>query len=310
MTNRCLWVGMTVMLGACDAAFDLVTVTIPDAPPPDAAPDAPPPDGANELGFAAPSRLVVLGTTSAEGDPTLPTDMTEIYFKSNRPGGAGGDDLWFSTRASTTEPWSAPTLSPLSTSDHENACRIAPDGRTIWFRRSPAAGGNGMVLVSTRATRSDPWTTPVVLNELDTAVGDAQLVSTDPDQVIGYLSSRRVTTVSRLRIFRTTRTDKTQPWGTPMEVTELLDDNETYSQGPWATPDDLSIVFGSNRDPNGCDLWLARRASNQDPFGTPVCMTEIATLAFDADPWISPDLRHVYFTSNASGNYELWEAHR
>jgi len=310
MTNRWLWVAMAAKLVACDAAFDLVTVTVPDASPPDAAPDAPPPDGADELGFAPPTRLVVFGTGSIEGDPTLPTDMTEIYFKSNRPGGAGGDDLWFSTRASTSDPWPAPTLSPLSTSDHENASRIAPDGLTIWFRRSPAAGGNGTVMMSTRTTRNDAWTTPVVLNEFSSSTEDAQFMSSDPARLVGYLSSKRVTTVSRLRTFRTTRTSTAQSWGTPMEVTELLDDAETFNQSPWATPDDLAIVFVSNRDPGGCDLWLARRTSTQDPFGTPICLTEISTLAFDADPWISPDLRHIYFTSTATGNYELWEAHR
>jgi hypothetical protein len=31
---------------------------------------------------------------------------------------------------------------------------------------------------------------------------------------------------------------------------------------------------------------------------------------FDADPWISPDLRHIVFVNTSTGNYELSEASR
>jgi Tol biopolymer transport system component len=39
-----------------------------------------------------------VNSPSAEGQPTMSADRKTLYFFSNRPGGLGGADLWFSTR--------------------------------------------------------------------------------------------------------------------------------------------------------------------------------------------------------------------
>ncbi len=301
-----------LLLAGCDGVFDLTHVRPPDASVIDGAPDAPA-DALWELGFSMPQPIEALRSTSSEGDPTLPSDMKEIYFKSTRPGGMGKDDIWFAVRATVDDPWSEPAVvTELATADYENAPRIAPDGLTMWFRRSPAAGGSGTTMVTTRATRSGPWSVPMAVPGLDGTLGDGQFTSTSPEQTVGYLSSKRPTGTGKLRVFRTSRAGSGDPWGTPVELTELLGD-ETYIQSPWVTPDDLTMIVTMDRSgcqTNGGDLWLFQRASAQDPFGPPVCLAEVFTLAFDADPWISPDLRHVYFASPSTGNYDLFEAHR
>lgn len=313
-----LWIGAraavsAILLVGCDGIFDLTHVRPPDASVIDGAPDAPW-DALWELGFSAPMPVMGLQSSALDGDPTLPTDMLEIYFKSDRPGGMGKQDIWYATRATTADPWSAPqVVTELATVDYENAPRIAPDGLTMWFRRSPAAGGTGSTMITTRSSRTGTWSAPMTVPVLDGTLGDGQFMSSSPGQTVAYLSSKRPSGSDKLRVFRAERASSSDPWGTPVEVSELLG-SESYIQGPWVTPDDLTMIVSMANRPgchvDGVDLWLFQRATTQDPFGAPLCLSEAMTLAFDADPWISPDLRHIYFTSTATGNYDLFEAHR
>jgi hypothetical protein len=297
-----------MMLTGCDQAFDLTPVTLHDARP-----DMPP-DGPEEWGFSIVQPVLNLNhTTASDGDPTLTSDMTEIYFKSSRTtGGAGLEDIWYSTRATVSDAWSEPALSSLSTAAHDNQPRIAPDGLTIWFRRG--AGVLAQLMVSTRSSAMDDslWSTPMVLMELDAKSPDpedAALMSSASPPVVGFLMSKRSNSTN-LRIHRTTRANATAAWGIPEEVIELA--GGTYEQSPWVTPDQLTIVFDSDRA--GCvgggDLWLASRASAGDPFGAPICLREINSFSFESAPWISPDLRHVFYRSGGSGGGDIWEAHR
>ena len=57
--------------------------------------------------------------------PAIRRDGLEMFLTSNRPGGSGLLDLWVSTRASTSDPWSTPVnLGPLINS-------AAVDGRAV-----------------------------------------------------------------------------------------------------------------------------------------------------------------------------------
>jgi hypothetical protein len=71
-------------------------------------------------------------------------DGREIFITSNRPGGQGGNDLWVSTRASTSEPWSAPVnLGPaVNGAFLDGAPALSSDGQTLFFY-SDRPGGVG-----------------------------------------------------------------------------------------------------------------------------------------------------------------------
>jgi hypothetical protein len=68
---------------------------------------------------------------------------------------------------------------------------------------------------------------------------------------------------------------------------------------PLVTADELTIIFGSDRDsPNsrgGLDIWMATRPSPSAPFGAEHVVGELATAAHDIPTWISPDGCHLYF---------------
>jgi hypothetical protein len=103
--------------------------------------------------FGAPA--LVPGVNSAQNDfrPNLRRDGLEMFFDSNRPGGSGGLDLWSSTRARTSDAWSAPqNLTTLNSSADELRATLSWDGTTLYFG-STRAGGEGSqdIYVTTRA---------------------------------------------------------------------------------------------------------------------------------------------------------------
>ena len=67
-----------------------------------------------------------------------------LFFGSDRPGGLGGFDIWFSERESIEAPWSAPTnFGPsINTPQRDNDAVFWPEGATFFFR-SDGRGGLG-----------------------------------------------------------------------------------------------------------------------------------------------------------------------
>jgi hypothetical protein len=94
--------------------------------------------------FGAPGLAVRLNTAQGDFRPNLRRDGLEIFFDSNRPGGIGGLDLWTSTRATTSEPWSPPTNlgSGVNSAVNDLRASLSWDGTTLYFG-SFRAGGEG-----------------------------------------------------------------------------------------------------------------------------------------------------------------------
>lgn len=76
--------------------------------------------------------------------PTPRRDGLELFLTSNRTGTLGGTDLWVSTRASTTDPWSAPLNLGASINSTAGDSRGAISfSRTSLVFFSTRAGGQG-----------------------------------------------------------------------------------------------------------------------------------------------------------------------
>ncbi len=104
--------------------------------------------------FATPTLAPGLNTAQNDSRPNLRRDGLEIFFDSNRPDGIGGLDLWSSTRATTSDPWSAPQNLGANVNSSANELRptLSWDGTTLYFG-STRAGGEGSqdLYVTTRA---------------------------------------------------------------------------------------------------------------------------------------------------------------
>ncbi|MCK5269586.1 MAG: PD40 domain-containing protein [Sedimentisphaerales bacterium] len=77
-----------------------------------------------------------LHTDGARGtEPSLTTDeLTIVWHSGNRPGSAGGIDLWLATRPSTEEPFgNIRPIDEVNTSNNETSPYILADGLTLYF---------------------------------------------------------------------------------------------------------------------------------------------------------------------------------
>ena len=108
-------------------------------------------------GTFGPASLVEgLNTTSIDARPNVrERDGLEVFFDSNRPGGSGPFDLWTSTRASVSDPWSPPTnLGPLvNSSVTEQRPSLSWDGTALYFLSDRTGGSGALDLWVTTRTK-------------------------------------------------------------------------------------------------------------------------------------------------------------
>jgi hypothetical protein len=100
---------------------------------------------------------------------SISPDGLQLYFMDvfgPRPGGHGSSDLWVTTRATVSDPWSDPVnLGPtVNSSSVDGAPSISADGLSLFFdSQRPGGYGGYDIWVTTRETTADDWGTPVNL---------------------------------------------------------------------------------------------------------------------------------------------------
>ncbi len=86
-------------------------------------------------------------------------------------------------------------------------------------------------------------------------------------------------------------------------------------ENPSLTADLLELYFSSDREggEGDVDLWVARRASPNDPFGEPTNLSELNTEEFESSPAVSADGLTLWFGSDregGAGGTDVWVARR
>jgi hypothetical protein len=125
--------------------------------------------GLGSFSTAVPVTEVNLPPPAAEGCPIETADGLSILFASNRPGGAGGNDIWASDRETVGSPWQAPrNLGDPINSAAADFCPT-PVGRSLFFvservdngTATPPCGGGDIYL--SRQSPAGGWSAPVML---------------------------------------------------------------------------------------------------------------------------------------------------
>lgn len=258
--------------------------------------------------FGAPTPVVALASTSLDDDPTMTADGLELYFNSNRTGGAGGNDIWLATRASRSDAWAAPTpVAEVNTTLSETTPGVSADGLSLYFASTRVEGlGATDIYVAMRASRTDPWSAPVLVTELCTTASEHGVQPSASELAIVFNSNRDGAT----QLYIATRTSVTEPWGMPRALPELASGDEA---DPSIAALERVMLFHSSTRSAGvgaAELYLARRADPTLPFEAPVPITELNSPTSDSDGWISEDLRYILFTSDRSGVSQIYEASR
>ena len=248
---------------------------------------------ASAQGFGPWSQPVNLGPAinSAADDmhPALSKDGLSLYFSSNRPGGAGGLDLWVSQRDSIDSPWRPPqNLVMLNTQYDEHAANLTMDGHWMFFYSTRPGGCNGgasaELWASRRHNRHDAlaWEPPINLGcTLNVPGADEGAPAYWRDEETHYLYFARnftPTDPNGFQIYLSTCTEELNEcnqqrlWSPAEYVTELNSPGHRTTKTGIRQRDGLEMIVTSNRTgtTGGIDLWVTTRASAHDPWRTPV----------------------------------------
>lgn len=109
--------------------------------------------------FGAAALVPELSSSSQDQGPFMRKDGLEFFLSSARPGTLGGIDLWVSTRANTSDPWSAPVhLGSANSAVVDDRPTLSFDGTALYFQslRGDGLGANDIyVLTRTKLKGED-----------------------------------------------------------------------------------------------------------------------------------------------------------
>jgi hypothetical protein len=102
-----------------------------------------------------------VNTSHWESQPSISADGKKLFFSSNRPGGTGGKDLWYSVMDDRNQ-WSSPVNmgDKINTDGDEMSPFIHFDGKTLYFASDGRTGLGGFDIYMTRMTSDSTWSEP------------------------------------------------------------------------------------------------------------------------------------------------------
>ena len=260
--------------------------------------------------FGTPTNLgPTVNSSSVDWMPSISADGLSLYFSSRRGGGLGAEDIYVTTRATTSDPWGEPVNlgPPVNTSNWEQGPSISADGLTLFFSSYNRPGGSGGddIYVTTRATTDDPWGTPVNLGPKVNSSAHDWAPSISVDGLELFFGSKRSGGYGGYDLWVTTRETIHDEWGSPVNLGGTVNSAHT-THGMSISHDGLLLFFSSDRPggSGGYDFWVTRRETTKDPWGTPVNLGPPvnSSAVYDQTPNISADGSTLYFTTERHGD--------
>jgi Tol biopolymer transport system component len=269
--------------------------------------------------FGKPQNLgPVVNSSSGDAGTNVSPDGLELYFSSNRLGGLGGWDLYVSTRKSINDRWGPPgnVGAPVNSEYDESYPSLSSDGLTLYFsdpysaKLRPGVLGGADIWMTTRASRSDPWMTPVNVGAPINSSSMDISPTISGDGLILVFASNRAGGKGSYDLWISTRATIQDDWGPPVNL------GASVNSSAWAAECSLSsdglAVFFCSSGPGSWDILMTSRKSRDEPWGQAVNLGPLVnSTAADGSTGISPDMRTLYFCSDrpgSFGSYDLYEA--
>lgn len=133
-----------------------------------------------------------VNSSSWESQPSINADGKMLFFSSNRPGGFGGKDLWYSVYKSNKK-WSVPKNlgNVINTSGDEMSPFIHFDGKTLYFSSDGRPGMGGLDIYISRMQEDSTWTDPKNLGYPINTYNDEMGLTIESGGQKAYFSSKR-----------------------------------------------------------------------------------------------------------------------
>jgi hypothetical protein len=199
--------------------------------------------------WGAPQPADALNTEQRETGIALAADGLSILWSSDRPGGAGGLDVYIATRASRAAAWTdIARVAELSSAGDDLISALADGGRRALLARRANEDGDYALFTAERSAPDAPFGAPAPIAELDAdgeesdaflLAGGTELLFTRGGDL--YLAQRPAAG---------------GPFGEPALVTDLNSDAD--DRDAWASDDFGYVVFSSERSGEH-RLYEARR---------------------------------------------------
>ena len=142
--------------------------------------------------WSVPRHLNVINSHFDDRMPVVSHDGAQMYFVSNRPGGFGGNDLWYSERDLSTGLWSPPVNAgeAMNTRYNEISPTLSVDGRMLFFS-SDRPGGFGHYDLYMNRKQAGLWSPAKNLGEDFNSERDDESLSMTHDSLWAYFASDR-----------------------------------------------------------------------------------------------------------------------
>jgi outer membrane protein OmpA-like peptidoglycan-associated protein len=149
--------------------------------------------GKNMAEFKLRNLGTVVNTKDLEYAPTITADGKTLYFVSDRPGGVGGHDFWYTTKAGRLDTVFAEPLNlgkPINTELNEGVASIAADGQTIFFTACNREDGLGDCDIYEAELDGDQWINVRNVTEINSPEWDSQPSISSDGKSLYFVSTR------------------------------------------------------------------------------------------------------------------------
>ncbi len=143
--------------------------------------------------FGAPvAPIGLINTTDIENGACLSINEDTLFFASNRPGGMGGFDLYFSIRLPDGTWGPAINMGPqVNTMFHEDYPNISADDSKLYFASNRADGMGGFDIYMINRMADGQWSMPHNLGYPVNSTYDNFIISFSADQRYAYVADVR-----------------------------------------------------------------------------------------------------------------------
>jgi outer membrane protein OmpA-like peptidoglycan-associated protein len=127
-----------------------------------------------------------------EAEPSVSSNGKMLFFATNRPGGKGGMDIWYSVHGKNGN-WGEPKNAgnEINTSGDEMSPFIHFDGKTLYFSSNGRTGMGGFDIFFSRMKEDSTWTVPDNLGYPINTSSDEMGLIIDASGQEGYYSTIR-----------------------------------------------------------------------------------------------------------------------